>query len=422
MDEAPSDRVHAKPEPLGKESLSGPICWQVVNVVHYHSARLRAFARQAGLRPLFLESTGVDVFSPLQHQRSGSEAFDCHTLFPGRKFPQVSTRELRGALRKCLSEIRPAALCISGWGMRGSLDALQECLRVGIPAVLMSESTSADRARYAFIEAIKRRVVRLFSAALVGGRPHVEYAAALGVPSGRIFVGYDVVDNDHFAKGAADARRNERKARQDLGLPAHYFLASCRFGAKKNLFGLLEAYAAYSDVAGRSALKLVVLGDGTLRDQLIHARSRLGVNDAVSFPGFKGYDELPMYYGLAQAFIHASTSEQWGLVVNEAMAAGLPVLVSNRCGCAPDLVQAGRNGFTFDPLNIPELSGLMLRLSSMPERQRDAMGRASQEIISCWTPELFAENLEKAVKAALAAPRPSISVLDRALLWLLMRR
>ena len=422
MDEAPSRRIHGKPEPLGTKTLPAPICWQVVNVVHYHSARLRAFARRAGRRPLFLELTGLDVFTPLQHQSSESEAFDRHTLFPGRKFHQVSTRELREALRKCVSEVKPAALCVNGWGMRGSLEALRECVRLGIPAVLMSESTSADRARYPYVEAIKRRVVRLFSAALVGGRPHVEYATALGVPSARIFVGYDVVDNEHFAREASAARAGQFKLRQELGLPARYFLASCRFEEKKNLFRLLEAYAACAKAAGGSAWKLVVLGDGALKDQLLHARSRLGVNDAVLFPGFRAYDELPKYYGLAQAFIHASTSEQWGLVVNEAMAAGLPVLVSDRCGCALDLVKEGHNGFKFDPYNIERLANLMLRISSIPEDERQAMGRASQEIISRWTPELFGENLEKAVQAALSAPKPSVSMLDRALLWLLMRR
>jgi glycosyltransferase involved in cell wall biosynthesis len=134
------------------------------------------------------------------------------------------------------------------------------------------------------------------------------------------------------------------------------------------------------------------------------------------------YDTLPAYYGLASAFILPSVIEPWGLVVNEAMAAGLPVLVSERCGCAQDLVQRGRNGFTFDPCDIEDQASLMLRLSSMPETQRSAMGLASQEIISRWTPELFAQNLEKAAQAARTAPRRSVSVLDRVILWLLRRR
>jgi glycosyltransferase involved in cell wall biosynthesis len=97
-------------------------------------------------------------------------------------------------------------------------------------------------------------------------------------------------------------------------------------------------------------------------------------------------------------------------------------VVSNLCGSAADLVQEGRNGFTFDPLNIEQLADLMLKVSRLPQDRRDAMGKAGQEIISRWSPELFGENLEKAMQAALAAPRPSVSALDRAVLWLLIHR
>src|SRR5206468_501416 len=101
-------------------------------------------------------------------------------------------------------------------------------------------------------------------------------------------------------------------------------------------------YARYRMAAGPGAWSLVVLGDGVLRGDLEQLRTELNLGDHVLFPGFKQYDELPAYYGLATAFIHASMVEPWGLVVNEAMAAGLPVLVSARCGCAWDLVEEGR--------------------------------------------------------------------------------
>jgi 1,2-diacylglycerol 3-alpha-glucosyltransferase len=107
----------------------------------------------------------------------------------------------------------------------------------------------------------------------------------------------------------------------------------------------------------------VLLGDGPLKETLFHQVARMGLTDRVRFPGFKQYDELPIFYGLASAFIHASSSEQWGLVVNEAMASRLPVLVSERCGCAPDLVQNGVNGFTFDPFDIKNITDRMLQLS-----------------------------------------------------------
>jgi glycosyltransferase involved in cell wall biosynthesis len=148
----------------------------------------------------------------------------------------------------------------------------------------------------------------------------------------------------------------------------------------------------------------------------------LGLDGSVRLPGFVQYDGLRALYARAGAFILPSVSDPWGLVVNEAMAAGLPVLVSNRCGCAPDLVEEGRNGFTFDPYDIEGLARLMLRMSSMSDAERAAMGQASREIIRRWTPETFATNLMKVVEVALAAPRPKATLLDKLLLWALIHR
>jgi glycosyltransferase involved in cell wall biosynthesis len=139
-------------------------------------------------------------------------------------------------------------------------------------------------------------------------------------------------------------------------------------------------------------------------------------------PGFRQYDELPVWSGLASAFVHASTTEQWGLVVNEAMASGLPVLVSERCGCVRDLVENGINGLAFDPDDIQALAALMRRVAAMTDERRAAMGRAGQRIIADWGPERFADGLMQAVQLAMSRPPPRVSLFDRALLWSLAHR
>jgi glycosyltransferase involved in cell wall biosynthesis len=108
--------------------------------------------------------------------------------------------------------------------------------------------------------------------------------------------------------------------------------------------------------------------------------------------------------------------EQWGLVVNEAMASGLPVLVSKRCGCAADLVQEGGNGWTFDPRNEEEMATLMLKVAS-DEKERLKMGRKSRQIITEWGPARFASGLSLAIDAALSAPKNRAGLLDRLILW-----
>jgi glycosyltransferase involved in cell wall biosynthesis len=396
------------------------LCWIVINSVPYHEARLRAAAVGSGFHLRMIQLAGLDEFKPLQ-QPKAKQPYGQKILFPDRAWNAIEGREMSRRLHASLSELDPALVCINGWSYGGGIAALRWCLSHRVPAIVMSESTANDEPRLWWKEAIKRRVVGLCSTALVGGAPHRDYLRALGKSPDRIFDGYDVVDNDHFREGAKAARQSERQNRDRLGLPQRYFIACSRFTPKKNLGGLLQGYALYRQEAGPAAWSLVIVGEGELRDPLVALRDRLGLDSAVLFAGPKSYQELPTYYGLASAFVHASTTEQWGLVVNEAMAAGLPVLVSDRCGCAADLVEPGVNGFLFGP-GDPRAIATAMRNIAADDCDRQAMGRASEEIIVRWSPDQFAQNLAHAAEVALAAARPVPSIADRALLWMLRTR
>ena len=141
----------------------------------------------------------------------------------------------------------------------------------------------------------------------------------------------------------------------------------------------------------------------------------------MKLPGFKQYDELPAYYGCAAAFVHVSLTEPWGLVVNEAMASGLPVVVSRRCGCAADLVEEGKNGFVVDPMDSDGIARALVALSR-PGCAFAAMGRASETIIARWGLDAFVTGMQNAVAAAQAAPPMRAAVADRVLLRALSYR
>jgi glycosyltransferase involved in cell wall biosynthesis len=104
---------------------------------------------------------------------------------------------------------------------------------------------------------------------------------------------------------------------------------------------------------------------------------------------------------LSDCFILPSTCEPWGLVVNEAMACGLPVLLSNRCGCGPELVREGGNGFTFDPYDTGAIAERMRRVASLPGRRRQEMGAESRRMIARYTPPVWAENLAQCLRAVM---------------------
>jgi glycosyltransferase involved in cell wall biosynthesis len=318
-----------------------------------------------------------------------------------------------------LNEIRPDVVCVSGWGLSVSLAAMKWAAARSVPIVMLSESNEFDEARSPIKEWIKRRLVGLCSAGLAGGSPQADYLVKLGMPREHVFVGYDVVDNRFFSE---EARKLADRSSELGEIKSPYFLACSRFGKKKNLPGLIRAFARYRELAGQSAqFDLVIAGDGEERAKIERAIQECGVSDHVHLIGAKGYTDLPSYYANAGAFIHASTTEQWGLVVNEAMASGLPVLVSNRCGCAADLVKEGENGWTFDPYHEEQMAGLMLKVST-DENLRKTMGVRSRQIIAEWGPERFASGVKSAVESALSSPQNKAGLLDRLILRVMMSR
>lgn len=386
----------------------------------YHCARLLAGARR--LQLLAVEFCGQTTEYAWDLITTGG-SFQRVTLFPWLSNEEVPATECRQKLFDCLDAAAPSAVAVPGWASKFALSGLKWCADRRRPAIIMSESTAWDDLRRPWKEAVKCRLVNsLGSAGLVGGEAHADYLARLGIPRDRVFFGYDAVDNEHFERGASAARAAEGEERARLGLPSRYFLASSRFIEKKNLPRLLDAYASYKREAGSDAWSLVLLGDGPQREALIQKRHELGLEAQVFLPGFKQYDDLPRYYALARGFVHASSTEQWGLVVNEAMAAGLPVLVSERCGCALDLVTEGVQGWTFNPAEPAAITQAMVRLSALSDEECATMGRAARERIACWSPEAFGAGLQRAVQAACEKPPRSLGVLGRLLLEMLMRR
>ncbi len=419
----------------------------------YHHARLNGAGQLMSVWGVEACAT-EDIYA--WNKVEGASAFTRITLTERYSGGRQWQTELQQKMWRALDEIKPQVVVIPGWVFTDALSALWWCVKTNTPAVVMSESNVWDERRMFWKEWIKRRLVKLCSAGLVGGTMHADYLAKLGLLREQIFMGYDVVDNDYFAEKTAEVRSRPE-------LPEQFFLASARFVEKKNLFRLIKAYARYRELAekmesggqgakntspdgqqptpaptahplsasnGRAVSPrngaavrpwdLVLLGDGPLKSDLALMISDFGLQHCVKLPGFKQYDELPSYYGSASAFVHASTTEQWGLVVNEAMASGLPVLVSNRCGCAHDLVKEGVNGFTFDPLDVEQLAQLMLKIFADNFPLSD-FGLQSRHVIAGWGPERFGTGLQAAVTAAMKAGPPSLNFLDSIVLNTLLK-
>jgi len=378
----------------------------------YHVARLNAASEVCTLLGIELHPQSRDYgWQP----DIGPRSFHCVTLSAASADGPPSLKQFT-QLQDALDTFRPHCVFVPGWSARYALASIEWCRSNHVPAVLMSESTWRDSPRARAKESMKSWIVSLCSSALVGGASHAEYLVKLGMPPDRIFQGYDFVDNEYFQEKSKTARARAVDLRQKLRLPQHYFIAVARFIPKKNLAWLIETYAQYRQACAREPgattqpsragpWSLVLLGDGPNRPLLAQQISGLHLDAHVIVPGFIPYEDMPDYYALAGAFVHASRSEPWGLVVNEAMASGLPVLVSNTCGCARELVRDGQNGFLFDPANSDQLVELMLRFSTHPDHL-PAMAKAGVDLVSNWGPDRFASGVRAtADKAVSVGPR-----------------
>ncbi|CAN5655938.1 glycosyltransferase family 4 protein [soil metagenome] len=369
----------------------------------YHLARLRALAvglSRRGDRLLAIETAGAERLYPWRTDRR-PEPFHWVTLFPGRELEDIAQADCSVAIEEVLEQHRPDALALSGYVRPECLAALQWSRRQGCPSILMSESQAIDRPRTWWREAIKRRRVRRFSAALVGGPSHRDYLIGLGMPADRIALGYNAVDNTVYAARAQAARRASEGRR---GLPTGpYFLSVSRFASEKNLPGLVRAFSTYRQgaAAGR-AWDLVLIGDGPSAAEVHEAVRKSGHAQAIHRPGFLQADEIARWYSFASAFVLASTSEPWGLVVNEAAACGLPLLVSERAGASLTLVPdpPGTTGRRFDPLNPSDLAGALGWMAGLPESDRQVLGRRAAEIVADWGPERFCNGTLEALELA----------------------
>ncbi|MCX7113646.1 MAG: glycosyltransferase family 4 protein [Proteobacteria bacterium] len=312
-------------------------------------------------------------------------------IFKDTDYCMLSPNQIWDGMVDCLDTIRPDVVVVCGYAFPEALASIWWARYNNKGVVLMSDSNSFDAPRTWYREHIKRLILNQCDAALVAGTTAHSYIHNLGMSNEQIFIGLDVIDNQHFGNP-----RFQGDYYLSWLSKQPFFLCVSRFIEKKNLLNLLFAYANYCrEFNNENYWRLVLIGDGPLKPEIEGLRNELDLLNKLILPGFLQYDQLPDIYQSASAFILPSSVEQWGLVANEAMASGLPVMVSRKAGCAVDLVNEGENGWGFDPMDVDQMTTLMLRMHYLPEQQRLIMGYKSKAIIDEWNTDLFSKNLLK---------------------------
>ncbi len=299
-------------------------------------------------------------------------------------------------VHSALNRIKPDVVLCGGYNYLASWQAARWAKAHRAPLLLWSESTAFDQRRgYPFVEFIKMRFLNLCTAFVVSGKSSANYLVDLGMAEEKIFTAPDAVDVALFSQLAETARQSRIPDR--CRLPSRYFLYVGRLVEEKGVFDLVEAYTQL-DPEVRSQIGLVFAGDGSEHEALMERASKI-TPGTIQFLGFVHREELPELYALADGFVFPTHSDPWGLVVNEAMACALPIIVTNVAGCALDLVQDGWNGFVVPPRDSSRLAAAMAQLAEN-SGLRATMAANSQKRIEAFSPAAWAGGMVKAVISA----------------------
>ena len=319
----------------------------------------------------------------------------------------------RGILRR-LRRGHFDAVWVFGYSRLASIQAIVSAQLLRIPIILRAESNLADRPRTAGTLAAKRMLAPLLRSAvscvLPIGQANREYwKRYLGDDFPMAPMPY-AVDNEFFRRRALEAAPRREELRSELGLkPGRpIVLYASKLQTRKRCIDLVEAWIRLAPSAGVDpAAYLLIVGDGEERASL-EARVRDSGLSSIRFLGFRNQTELPRYFDLCDGFVLPSIHEPWGLIVNEAMNAGRPVIVTDQVGCQADLVHHGLNGFVYPALDVAALAGCLRQLLADPAL-RASMGENSLRIIAGQSFEEDIAGLRRALSIAVPGFSASIA-------------
>lgn len=359
----------------------------------YHIDRAEAVGRRLAGEWEVIAVEVATASRTYQWQPSGMvDAARKLTLFPGQVYEDIPWHRRFwaqwSALRDCrvvfvgIGYDRPDVLCL-GWLLR----------LTGRKVVMLTDSKFDDRPRWVLREAGKALLLRCFHAAIVAGRRQRDFVRMLGFGGKRpILPGLDTIGIERVRSLA------RRELEHPLPFAERKFVFVGRFVPKKNLLRMIEAYARYVGRAGEQAHGLRLIGAGPLEPAMRELTDRLGIAGRVRFDGFLPDVMVPPVLAGALALILVSTEEQWGLVVNEATALGVPIIASFPVGASDALVRGGDNGFLVEAGAVGGMAAAMAQVASN-EAQWQRLSEASAARGWLADAERFADAVEVLVVA-----------------------
>ena len=310
-----------------------------------------------------------------------------------------------------LKKDRPDAVLVNGWVVKTCLQTLFACRRLGIPCIVRGEANLL-RPRAWWKHRLHDLLLPFYSAYLAIGSASREFYRFHHQPERKIFWAPYVIDNDFFSAQAAERKESREALRAEFGIPAKActFLFVGKLEEKKHPLDILCAVNQLS-TEERSQVHLLFAGDGELMPDCKKFAAEKSL--PVTFAGFVNQSRLPDVYSAADVFVLPSDAgETWGLVVNEAMASGLPAIVSRSVGCCQDLILDGKTGYAFDVRDIDALAKCFRHYLSEPGLATK-QGLNAAEHIQDFGFAQVAGGLAEAVKKSLKRENLKTEILKR---------
>lgn len=362
------------------------------HVIQYQDPLFRRIAAEADidLTVLYCDRRGSDAFH--DEDMNATVAWDVEQLLTGYRHRFLRNLSRLDAKRPFLRMLNPgivpaiirgrfdAVIFMIGWGSATAWLGFLACRLSGTPFFLFGDSSfpPPERTlRQKLRAAMLRMIFRQASGFMTSGRLNADYYAHYGADRGRFFHMPFAIDNERFAAAArlTPAERDELRERHGIAPDEVAIGFSGKLVERKDPRTLVDAFAR---MRHRDRARLVFIGDGPLRPELEQAAAR------ARFLGFVNQSDLPHAYAICDVLVLPSRFEPRGLVVNEAMACGLPVIASDRVGAVGDLVQDGENGFVFPAGDAATLAAQLDRIVE-DGALRARMAQRSRELIQDWS-------------------------------------